>query len=274
MIDYLCEVKKRILILSIITCVITSVQAQNPVPNPDFENWSGNDPAGWVCSNDSGFTITKSNDSHSGVFALRGFTNLSGSNWIVPFVSSDSTGFPMTQNFDYFNFWIKCQLDPPNALNVYVLLYDTMHQQIGDGFRSFQDTIIDTYHVCTVPLSYTGNVKYGYIRFEMMPAINFGSYFLIDELDFSNVSLAVPENVSSTDEMKLFPNPAHDKIYISGLKNGESTITLFNLYGERVMEKKSSGYTTMVELENLSPGIYSVRINSQENEFYRKLVVE
>jgi len=218
--------------------------------------------------------VTKVNDVHSGVYALRAFTNLNGSNWITPFVSTDSTGFPFLQNFDFFNFWMKCQVDPPNVLKVYVVLYDTLHNQIGSGFRSFDDTIVSNYFSYAINCSYTGNVKYGFVRFEISPGVNFGSYIQLDDLEFSNMPLGISEENNQSEALKLFPNPAHDKLFLRGLPNGKSIVTITDYIGRIVFSENIDPVFPQINLKGISPGLYTAIIRSGNQNVNRKIVVE
>lgn len=79
------------------------LMAQNPIPNPGFENWSGGEPNGWYTGNIPGFeAITQSSTAHSGSSAMRGeVLSVSG----FPFPPSATTGsflnpgFPVSQRY-------------------------------------------------------------------------------------------------------------------------------------------------------------------------------
>ncbi|MBA3647883.1 MAG: aryl-sulfate sulfotransferase [Chitinophagales bacterium] len=79
-------------------------------------------------------------------------------------------------------------------------------------------------------------------------------------------------------ELKIFPNPAHDFIYVS-LPDGSSkkaTIQLLNAVGEIVFNESfpglKGGFT--IPLKNLSTGMYMVKAISDHQIFMKKALVE
>ena len=82
--------------------------------------------------------------------------------------------------------------------------------------------------------------------------------------------LNVPEFGSG--ELKLYPNPAHDIVTISGLEGGE-IITLVDAAGRRMMQIKASNPLEEINVSNLARGMYLIIIND-EAETTLRLVIE
>lgn len=67
---------KKIFLLLLVSFSLINLttNAQNPVPNPGFEQWNGNTAVGWYLNNPGtgNDCLTKTTDAYSGQFALRG----------------------------------------------------------------------------------------------------------------------------------------------------------------------------------------------------------
>jgi hypothetical protein len=79
-------------------------------------------------------------------------------------------------------------------------------------------------------------------------------------LNFS-VAVGVDEPVVKNN-MKVYPNPAKDRIYVSGADN--STIRIFTITGQQVIEIK--GFTgNTIDVASLENGVYTVQIVKEDN---------
>lgn len=66
-----------------------------------------------------------------------------------------------------------------------------------------------------------------------------------------------------TQELKLYPNPANDKIFIIG--NDEFiSYEIFNLSGKRLLNSSNSKPKTGIDISSLSKGLYIVKIETSE----------
>jgi len=88
------------------------------------------------------------------------------------------------------------------------------------------------------------------------------------------------ENVSFTEKgIELFPNPASDKINLKFKKNLNSAVNIeiYNIYGQLIYsENKSNIHANelyQINLKNISNGIYTVKIKSENDQFSRKIVI-
>ena len=72
---------------------------------------------------------------------------------------------------------------------------------------------------------------------------------------------------------KIYPNPANDNITIQ-LKNvDQATITLYNLVGQEVKSVTSSNLETTVNVSDLQPGIYIIKIDQKGKRFTSKISI-
>ncbi|PJR04163.1 hypothetical protein CDL10_06230 [Avrilella dinanensis] len=104
------------------------------------------------------------------------------------------------------------------------------------------------------------------------PNINFGNGF---------VAKFAPEDDLSVDDFNensfsIFPNPAKDKVTIIGNFHQNSTIELYNVLGQRVLEEKVNfGSEKTLNLSNIQSGTYFLSItNNNKNSSKHKLIVK
>ncbi len=73
-------------------------------------------------------------------------------------------------------------------------------------------------------------------------------------------------------QLMIYPNPASDFIYISGIEN-KSTVMIYNVSGEKLLNIKSnSGDVTKVNINSLESGIYFYTINSANQLYSGKII--
>lgn len=71
------------------------------------------------------------------------------------------------------------------------------------------------------------------------------------------------------DNISVYPNPAKDQLTISGLKNPESIIYLFDSSGNLIDQLKHGRNNNL----NLQSGVYYISIHSDENSLVKKIIV-
>jgi hypothetical protein len=76
--------------------------------------------------------------------------------------------------------------------------------------------------------------------------------------------------------IRLYPNPATDYIFISGLPGGEKLKTeLFDHIGQRMnIPVRDQGTDAMLNLSRMAPGIYYIRISQGNSKETRTIVKE
>ena len=71
----------------------------------------------------------------------------------------------------------------------------------------------------------------------------------------------------------IFPNPFSDHIMIKNETNKSVQIYLYNLNG-RLISTQKTRYNTRIELNNLSKGIYILKICDNESVYSQKIVIQ
>jgi len=86
------------------------------------------------------------------------------------------------------------------------------------------------------------------------------------------VTGAVKEN-SKTSAVSVFPTPANDKITITCQAQGNKTVLLFNMTGEKVKELDFSAQETDLNVQNFSDGIYLLQLKTSGGTDSRKIII-
>jgi len=77
---------------------------------------------------------------------------------------------------------------------------------------------------------------------------------------------------SVIEELNLYPNPVTTgKVYISTKNDEEKEITIFDLLGKKVLQTLLS--SRELNVSNLTPGVYIIKINEGNSSATRKLIV-
>ena len=80
------------------------------------------------------------------------------------------------------------------------------------------------------------------------------------------------DSLDTNTEIKLYPNPANDRLTIeTGLENFK--IQLLNLYGSELLYKEANTPSTDIDLSSFANGMYFVNIITNEKTTRRKIEV-
>jgi hypothetical protein len=72
---------------------------------------------------------------------------------------------------------------------------------------------------------------------------------------------------SSSKSFTIFPNPAKDMIYLTGI-NKKATVIIYELSGKLLLFKDIYGDTS-INIANYKPGLYFIKIIDRENNTYQ-----
>jgi agmatine/peptidylarginine deiminase len=82
-------------------------------------------------------------------------------------------------------------------------------------------------------------------------------------------------NIIAEKEIQIFPNPAKDKLHINSKRNNQiKSITITNLMGKTLINKTNLKNNETIDLTNIEPGYYIVKINTGKNSISRKILKE
>lgn len=92
---------------------------------------------------------------------------------------------------------------------------------------------------------------------------------------YAQQELAYTENpaVPESSDIKVYPNPAYgDVVYISSLENKTKHITVYDVFGEVVLQDRIS--SSHFNIASLIAGVYVLQITESNKTVTRKLVVK
>ena len=99
--------------------------------------------------------------------------------------------------------------------------------------------------------------------------------------DFCNLNTGIHHQAFTHDGISIFPNPANDLITIHYNSSSfqQTSITFFNIYGQKLKtilnERQPAGGNEMkIDLRDVHPGIYFVKMSVDGREEVRKIVIE
>lgn len=94
----------------------------------------------------------------------------------------------------------------------------------------------------------------------------------VDEVDFA---ISIQTILAENRPLKLYPNPAKDKITISSsAKAGNAHLSIFNISGEKVIERQLIDNETQIDISTLPRGVYFVRLQNEKMVEVGKMVKE
>jgi hypothetical protein len=81
------------------------------------------------------------------------------------------------------------------------------------------------------------------------------------------------QETSSIEGLNLYPNPvSNGKVYITSKNDSDKGIIIFDVLGKKALQTTIS--SKELNIANLSPGVYIIKINEGEATATRKLIVK
>ena len=270
--------------------------AQNPIPNPGFENWTSIDPEGWFTSNSPGgnnSNLTRSTPGYTGEFAAKGevivWPNTPGFPFI-PVLESETGdfGFPLSERYGNMSLYFQFhKAGPEDVFTIFVGVLDSEGSVFGGGFAEVSEEV-DTFTLLDIPLSYSAEVM-PYRAFVSMTINNntgglqtVGSYFIVDDLTMGEpVTTVIGEKGNPYASMqKIFPNPASMDLtfHFSLIQQSQISIGVYDLAGRKVLNVFSGDlhdgdYSIPANVQGLPDGLYFCRLTTESGSLTQKLMV-
>lgn len=142
----------------------------------------------------------------------------------------------------------------------------------GDTIGNPQNTVTFFAHLASMYTTYTDTITQTGIT-------DFSSYTFLMHDGFSASSgvinwcgpAAVPELTEN--EMRIFPNPVHDVLFIVSRQSKNFSAEIYNVPGEKVYERKlSAEHFQSVDVSALMNGIYFLRLETEKGITTAKFV--
>ncbi|MFA7445709.1 MAG: T9SS type A sorting domain-containing protein [Flavobacteriaceae bacterium] len=88
---------------------------------------------------------------------------------------------------------------------------------------------------------------------------------------YSSESLLSTDNEVAKLNLKIYPNPASDEVYITGLENQTINGAIYSLTGQHISVKIQNG---KIDIQNLSSGFYILNFDFEGNRYQFKIIVK
>jgi hypothetical protein len=107
------------------------------------------------------------------------------------------------------------------------------------------------------------------------PGYGYVQNFINANLDNATVSvvLGINEHILP-DWLTIYPSPATDFIHIALQKDAKTHVTLYDIAGRLVEKEIFSQKNNLLNVSNLSPGIYHLGIRVENNFYNVKVMVK
>ncbi|MDC1469875.1 family 16 glycosylhydrolase, partial [Flavobacteriaceae bacterium] len=87
---------------------------------------------------------------------------------------------------------------------------------------------------------------------------------------YQEVVLSTDKDLDLDSTLKLYPNPATDKIYISS-KKPLSALALYDVYGKLVLKKENNANS--IDVSRLNSGVYFLEVSSNSERVVKKVII-
>ncbi|CAM1374456.1 T9SS type A sorting domain-containing protein [Tenacibaculum xiamenense] len=96
------------------------------------------------------------------------------------------------------------------------------------------------------------------------------------ETSIDEASLGTNDEKLADDTITMFPNPTNNKQFTVKLNklNGDSNILVYNIIGTVVKNITTKNNEEFIDLSNYSSGVYLVKVNNEQGEITKKLIVK
>ncbi len=252
----------------------SSVYAQNPVPNPGFENWTNGSPDNWFTGNIPGFgePVTQTTPPRSGALAAKGeVLSFDGQPLVPILIATDltGTGFNVTQRYGNLSFYYKFLPNSTESLVASAVFYNNATAvgaatlEITTTTSTFTKADLEfIYFMNTVPnkciITFAIN--------DSSSVFTLGSYFVIDDVELSG-TVGINQSKNPTIQLKnISPNPVNNltTINFSLLKAETVGIELFDVTGKRLLnivsEEMAGENRKEIDLSFIPNGFYYLKM--------------
>jgi photosystem II stability/assembly factor-like uncharacterized protein len=96
---------------------------------------------------------------------------------------------------------------------------------------------------------------------------------------YAGPALESPEILSDGNAMRVYPNPATDLCHVAvkGLDHGTAEINLYDMMGREVLHQQyptDGDELITIDIKNLKPGVYFLRLVQDKNTMHKQLIVK
>ncbi|MFT3884809.1 MAG: hypothetical protein QM724_05080 [Flavobacteriales bacterium] len=266
-----------------------SILAQNPLPNPGFEEWVDGKPVGWTTNNNqfTGQPVSPNASGHSGASAGRGTYLGLISAPIINTIDASSHPLPITQAYQRLTFYYQLQLASTQGTELFsasAIFTNASGATVGYANGLYQRTDnTSTWTYANLPVTYTGsdpvgvNVNFGLNGLDAVV----GSYFVVDDVALEgNGASGVQELEQGTGLGNAWPVPATETVNLPFTLDRASTVTIDVLDAlGRMVDHAALGplapgrYKQVFDVQGWSAGTYTAVLRTTSGAHAQALVV-
>lgn len=263
-------------------------QAQNPLPNPGFEDWTDGNPVGWTTNNNqfTGQPVSQNATGHSGATAARGtYLSLIAAP-IMNTIDASNHPLAITQAYQRLTFYYQLQLASTQGTEMFsagAVFTNAGGATVGQAFRMFDRTAnTSTWTYADVPVTNTGSNPTGVnVNFTLNgPDAVVGSYFVVDEVELGNGSTGVEELEQGAVLSAAYPVPATDAVNLPFTLDRATTVQIevLDALGRTVSQMDLGAmapgrYKEVLDVQGWGAGTYTAVLRTVSGVRVRALVV-
>lgn len=262
--------------------------AQNPLPNPGFENWVNGNPVGWTTNNNqfTGQPITPNATGHGGTTACRGtYLSLIAAP-ILNTMDAANQPLAITQAYQRLTFYYQLQLASTQGTEVFAagaVFTDAGGTGAGQAFHIFDRTAnTGTWTYADIPVTNTGANPTGVnVNFTLNgPDAVAGSYFVVDDVALENGTSGVEELEQGAALGAAYPVPANQEVHLPFTLKQASTVAIdvVDALGRTVSHKDLGAlapgrYKEVFDVQGWDAGAYTAVLRTNSGASARSVVV-
>lgn len=97
-------------------------------------------------------------------------------------------------------------------------------------------------------------------------------FFFSVSLSAQDVKQPKPQETTTIEGLSLYPNPVtNGKVYVISKNDSDKEIIIFDVLGKKVLQTTLS--SKELNVSNLPPGVYIIKINEDDATATRKLII-
>jgi len=116
------------------------------------------------------------------------------------------------------------------------------------------------------------NIPKGVSTVKVLATDNSGGQSSVQFYLYTDAAPTSESNVTDCQNIQVYPNPSKGKVYIKGLAENTSNVTVYDLMGIQVLQSKVTNNEPF-QLEGLKNGIFVLSIGSSEQLLNKKIVL-
>jgi hypothetical protein len=276
---------KFLLVLVIITAPLYA-----QIPNNGFEQWDQGEPIDWITSNQWFLsTVSRTENSHSGLSALK-LQTLSTGTFLIPAIitaGTDGYGFPVSQRHEQLSFYYKFNKTVSTAYLYIAVGFKKNGETIGAEFITITEAS-DDFVALNIPITYLSTevpdsaVIVMQVSDQVSDTSASGSFAVIDDISFNAVSDVDEDDVKLSDFnlAQNFPNPFNPSTKISWRSpvGSHQTLKVYDIIGNEVATlvdeyKPAGSYSVEFDASKLSSGVYLYQLKLDSKIITKKMTL-